>query len=192
MTATKKSRGRPKKLKTTDQATKKKKMASTDKADTKKPDWSVITFEQIEEWRGNLGLSKSAMAEALQVTNSTYHNWRRGTTVPHPNQQNDILARLQALRSPETNEVDGHSTAVVGTGAFRRSANRGRGPLRPSPEPTNVSAQPHVGTPTGPQHVLPHADAIGRITAAFIASQTEPVSAGSVVAFIEQVRGALT
>ena len=64
---------------------------------TKKPKWSILTYARIERRRATLGLSKTAMADALGVTNSTYHNWRRGTTVPHPNKQKVLKARMDAL-----------------------------------------------------------------------------------------------
>ena len=67
------------------------------KTTTKKPTWSVVTYKKIEARRVELGYSKSAMAVTLGVTNSTYHNWRRGTTVPHSNQQEQIRDLMAAL-----------------------------------------------------------------------------------------------
>jgi DNA-binding transcriptional regulator YiaG len=119
---------RPKKKTTRGGKTTKKKPTSK-KAKTKKPKWSVITFKKIEQWRGKLGLSKSGMAEALEVTNSTYHNWRRGTTVPHPNQQDEILLRIQALENNvgTTNGSAGSSSQNTGTSSSAKGSGKNGG-----------------------------------------------------------------
>jgi DNA-binding transcriptional regulator YiaG len=181
--------------------TKKKKAATRSKKATKKPSWTVVTFKQIEEWRERLGLSKSAMAEALSVTNSTYHNWRRGTTVPHANQQHEILSRLQVLED----KPDGHAT---GAHTFKRGSisGRGRGPLhagrRTSSETggeSNVGAvdAPAQAAASMPRATAPtvlavsHSEAIGRISAAYIASQNEPVSEETILQFVTKLKATL-
>ena len=53
-----------------------------------------LSFEILEEGRKVLGLRKLGMANLLGVTNSTYHNWKRGG-VPNTSCQikiQDILA----------------------------------------------------------------------------------------------------
>lgn len=136
-TASKKKKKRTSKKKKS--ASKKTTARGRSSGKTKKPKWSVVTFKQIEQWRQKIGLPKSGMAEALGVTNSTYHNWQRGTTVPHPNQQHEIHARLQALEtgaipgevtgSEPTPTAPGHS--IKGAASARNGAvsKRGRGAL---------------------------------------------------------------
>lgn len=180
----------------------------------KKPTWSLITFKQIEEWRQKLGLSKSGMAEALQVTNSTYHNWRRGTTVPHSNQQEDILQRIQALKSSSAedeavmpvevaeNEADSRpadaeptaSTPTNGTGRPSVSDSpdsNGSGAKRndsAGSESTHQGRVPPCNHPSTPN--VPRKD-IAAITVAYIQSQEGPISAGSVYEFVKGLREVL-
>jgi DNA-binding transcriptional regulator YiaG len=180
------------------------------KGKTKKPKWSAITFKQIESWRVKLGLSKSGMAEALQVTNSTYHNWRRGTTVPHPNQQEEILQRIKAL---ETNSVSSSGKGKSGGAAKKRKTTKttktttprggsknggGRNRLGDylneadaDSGSSNGSRATHQGVVTpvslsGSDNV-PRED-IAAITVAFIQAQKKAVSAGSVVGFVKSLR----
>ena len=56
----------------------------------RRPSWSIVTYEQIEEWRKKQGLPKKRMASLLGVTNSTYHNWARGIAVATYNTQRKI------------------------------------------------------------------------------------------------------
>jgi len=69
---------------------------------TKQPKWSLTTFNKIEKARSSLGLSKVAMSKMLGVTNSTYHNWKKGTAVPHETAQQEIV---DAIASAEQNGV---------------------------------------------------------------------------------------
>jgi len=192
---------------TTTRAAKKKTTKQT-KAKTKKPKWDMVTFKQIEGWREKLGLSKSAMAEALQTTNSTYHNWQRGTTVPHPNQQEKILIRLQAL---ETNASKGGDAPEQGTGPIpskkggkgsrgRQSGGRsgssgGSGNAGPTGQSGRGSSKaPQVGkrTPASPtaSPKVSRSD-IAAITVAFIQAQKKAVSADTIFQFVEQLQDVL-
>jgi DNA-binding transcriptional regulator YiaG len=96
-TATRKKKTKKKtktsKVKTT-RSTKKVKTTGGKRTTKKKPKWSLVTLKQIESRRGALSLSKLAMASLVGVTNSTYHNWCRGTTVPHEAQQEKIVAAM--------------------------------------------------------------------------------------------------
>jgi DNA-binding transcriptional regulator YiaG len=51
-------------------------------APRRQPAWSLVTLEAIESWRLAAALPKNRAAEHLGVTNSTYHNWIRGRSVP--------------------------------------------------------------------------------------------------------------
>lgn len=198
---------------------KKKAAAKKDPGKTKKPKWSLVTFAKIEKWRVKLGLSKSGMAEALGVTNSTFHNWRRGTTVPHPNQQEEIVQRIDALeknagssegtgavpskgRKPKkagrqgTKRTGTENASVSGDGTDGLNGSGEGGSGRASLARTNGSATrpPHQGV-VPPGTLLSHpkvlrAD-IADITVAFIQSQKKAVSAGSVVEFVRSLREVL-
>jgi len=179
---------------------KKKKKTTSKRGKSKKPKWTLVTFKQIEQWRVKLGLSKSGMAEALGVTNSTFHNWQRGTTVPHPNQQTELLTRLNALES----NASGGSTSSGGTG---KSASKGKGTGRRGGSTTgrggsgkggrgsssNRSSHLGVATPgtqSSPSDV-PRED-IAAITVAYIQSQgKKAIGADAVIGFVQQLREVL-
>lgn len=194
MTTATKTRPRKTKKKASKKTSKKKVRAKTDRkvGKTKKPKWSLVTFKQIEGWRTKLKLSKAGMAEALGVTNSTYHNWRRGTTIPHVNQQEGILQRLEALEK--------NATVAKGSGRpMGRPSTKGKAPrnggVRNRLEDYNLNGDGSNGA--GPAHPdrLSSGTLIGQdkvlrpdiaaITVAFIQSQKKPVSAGSIYKFVE-------
>lgn len=86
------------------QTPKKVRKPSTRKA---KPAWTVVTFDELERYRKRRGLSKKAMADLCGVTNSTYHNWQRGTCAAFPRIQRHIRkvidgshAQYQPARQP--------------------------------------------------------------------------------------------
>lgn len=49
--------------------------------------WTEASFEDLERYRTEHKISKKRMAELLEVTNSTYHNWARGVAVATPKTQ---------------------------------------------------------------------------------------------------------
>ena len=166
------------------------------KRKTKKPKWTILTFAQIERRRKELGFSKARMALSLEVTNSTYHNWRRGTTVPHPNQQ-EILKAKMALLNPKTEESptteamfrsnlalpnNGNGSATIdalsGISDTHESdqcmSHRGR----------RVSSMSRAYAPPVP--------GLAAIVVAFIESQSKPPSADSIVSFANELREVLS
>jgi DNA-binding transcriptional regulator YiaG len=172
-------------------ATKTRKKSQT----TKKPKWTVVTYKQIEARRIELGLSKSAMAEALGVTNSTYHNWRRKTTVPHPSQQESIKATMAKLKPGSR-----ATTKTRATTKKRSASSKGTpGSLR-----TGSGTPRHVGMSTATkasgftgEHPLYPSDpdsvrSIAQITAAYISAQQKAPSAGSVFKFVRGLRDVLS
>lgn len=170
---------------------------------TKKPTWSVITFKQIESRRQQLGFSKSGIAKALGVTNSTYHNWQRGTTVPHPTQQESIKSILAGLTpgSTPTAPAGGTGRAKRGPKASASGAGGrkgGRSSLRTdarvarnvdggSPSMPAINAEGHPLYPTTPDSVR----GIAQITSAWITSQNKAPSAGSVFEFVDGLKDVL-
>lgn len=184
--------------------TKKKTKKKTAKAQNKKPKWTLVSYKQIEKARGQLGLSKSSMAEALEVTNSTYHNWRRGTTVPHHKQQEQIAARLRVLDSPG-NGADLKSAKSVRESMAelgRRSGaatprSRGTSP-RDSGESGGDNTMQHnaltqanlVPVPLLTDSDVPRTRAIAVVTCAWLASQKKAPSAGSTISFIRALHEA--
>lgn len=64
----------------------------------RQPKWKLTTYAAIERARAELSMPKYRMAEALGVSNGTYHNWARGNAVPSLNTQKSINSTLQALR----------------------------------------------------------------------------------------------
>jgi transcriptional regulator with XRE-family HTH domain len=52
--------------------------------------WTVVTFDELDAWRAERKLPKKRMAELVGVTNSTYHNWARGSAVATLNTQERI------------------------------------------------------------------------------------------------------
>jgi transcriptional regulator with XRE-family HTH domain len=65
------------------------------KPSRKKPAWKLVTYKKLEAWRTQQGLSKKKTAEVLGVTNSTYHNWARGTAVATMNTQERIVRLIE-------------------------------------------------------------------------------------------------
>jgi len=61
---------------------------------SKKPIWSVIQFSDIERWREKADMPKVTLARALGVTNSTWHNWQNGKSVPSVGRQRKVRAFL--------------------------------------------------------------------------------------------------
>ena len=163
------------------------------KPKTKKPKWTVVSYKKIEARRAELGLSKSAMAAALEVTNSTYHNWRRGTTVPHPNQQEEIAKKMAAL-TPK-----GDAPVKKKAGASKGRPKRGQNsPGAQSKRSGHVSGGTHAQTtedalshPLFPNHSTYAPGGVGAITSAWISSQGGKVSAGSVFEFVRGLKGVL-
>lgn len=163
----------------------------------KKPTWGAVTFKQIEARRNALGLSKAKMAEALGVTNSTFHNWQRGTTVPHANQQEVIAETLGTLEARVNGSAKPRAATKRKTTAKRKAQGTKKG--RKSPR-TVARTTGDVGggttpmTPTFPTaHPLYPADdatvrGIAQITSAWISSQGKAPSAGSVYKFVDGLK----
>lgn len=184
------------------------------RASSKKPKWEVISYKQIEARRVELGYSKSALAEALGVTNSTFHNWRRGTTVPHPTQQEQIKETLDSLKpvdktSKSTASTNGtkastgrskSSTKGRKTTKSKRASAKGgrRAPGGSHRAAGNVgrggSTMPSINSTNHPLYPAVHPDTpgIAAITSAWISSQKKAPSAGSVVSFMRDVKGVLS
>lgn len=174
----------------------KKKKKKTGRKTTKKPKWTILTYVRIERKRSALGLSKASMAGALGVTNSTYHNWRRGTTVPHPNQQEVLKARMDALK-PDSEPPKRTAPTRAGRNGSGLH-NRIRTHLLPgTPDPkargTSGGAQCTTTTDSSVSLIsVASVPGIAAITVAFIESQKKAPSAGSVVSFVGELRTVLT
>jgi DNA-binding transcriptional regulator YiaG len=179
------------------------------KKSTKKPKWTVVSYKKIEARRIELGYSKSAMAVALGVTNSTYHNWRRGTTVPHPNQQEQIRDLMAALTvgaapkkaaAPKTTKPTKPTKTTKASraskrgrkspGAVRKGRGDGSGGTHTMKQTQSDShpLHPSVG---GTAPGSPLAPGVIELTGAWINSQTKAPSAGSVYAFVRGLKGVL-
>lgn len=169
-------------------ATKKSKTA------TKKPKWSIITFKQIDSRRQELGFSKSGMAKALGVTNSTYHNWQRGTTVPHPTQQEQIQSILAGIKpgstpsTPKKGKRTKSASAKKGKGSAVRTGGRVARNVDGGTTSMNaINPEGHPLYPTNPDSVR----GIAQITSAWISSQNKAPSAGSVYKFVDGLKDVL-
>jgi len=162
---------------------------------SKKPVWSVLSFKELEDWRERLGLSKSVMAEAIGVTNSTYHNWKRGVTVPHASQQEDILQRIKALETASANEnLEGEDTPESNSGVPISDSDSSISEHQYRPSPTVGTAAckvPESDAGDPPSAGWTNPQAVATISAAWIAQQATPVSADDVVDFIERLRGVI-
>jgi DNA-binding transcriptional regulator YiaG len=160
---------------------------------TKKPNWSIVTYKQIEARRTELGYSKSAMASMLGVTNSTYHNWRRGTTVPHSSQQEQI-ADLLSKMTPAGTAASPDPKAKAPKGDARRgrsgSATKVRRYGKTAGDVGGGSTPMPASNPLYPANI-PSVQSIAHITAAYISAQAKAPSAGSVYEFVRGLRGVL-
>ena len=77
-----------------------KKKSKSSGAGRKKRSWTVVTFDDLESWRAARNIPKKKMAEMLEVTNSTYHNWARGIAVATPNTQERIRRLIENEGAP--------------------------------------------------------------------------------------------
>ncbi len=73
----------------------------------KRREWTVTTFDELDAFRAKHGIPKKKMAELLEVTNSTYHNWARGIAVATPKTQQRIRRIIDA-GPPSANGEAGH------------------------------------------------------------------------------------
>lgn len=174
----------------------------------KKPKWVKTSFTKIEKIRKSLGMTKSAMAVALEITNSTYHNWRRGDAVPHPAQQEIILMRLQTLQGITTTPASNGGAAPA---SKRRTLTQTRGTQSDASGDTgrgehwtkalqkqgkaqaraaSVSPGPSTGVPRGPE--VAAIDGASAVAVAFINAQAKAPSAGSVLTLIKDIRTVLS
>lgn len=166
--------------------------------ETKKPKWGVVTFKQIESRRKELGISKTAMATGLGITNSTFHNWQRGTTVPHPAQQDVLKAALDKMTGTST---DAKAAPKASRKATSSNGTGRKHPERKAPARENVAGGSMQGgfSATHPfflgsgQSVPGEVQGIATITAAFITSQSakEPPTKDSIYEFISGLKKAL-
>lgn len=217
MTTTKKRRTKKKTSKKVAKKTTKKKATrkkTSKKASSKKqPKWSVVTYKQIEARRADLGIPKSAMAKLLGVTNSTYHNWRRGTTVPHEAQQQAILAAMhngpstvdpapvaKPADTPKKVSEPKPSTQPFGSTDFLAGDSR---PTRTSSSKVNIDTLTQGGTRCEPQAQsgqrdtpppaakIPSGGTLDQIVTAFIQAKGEKASAGEVLELVQGLRAHL-
>lgn len=155
------------------------------KTTTKKPKWTVVSYKKIEAKRAEFGFSKSAMAEILGVTNSTYHNWRRGTTVPHPNQQDAIKVAIDNLSASASTRIAAKAPRV---------ARKASGTVPKPAGDVGGGNQSMQGSFNGSHPLFPASGVtvpdVLTVTTAFINSQKSP-SAGSVFKFVRGLKAVL-
>lgn len=60
--------------------------------------WSVVTWDEVERFRVARNITNKEMAALCEVTNSTFHNWKRGTCAPNPSTQKRIRELLNGTR----------------------------------------------------------------------------------------------
>ena len=93
--------------------------ADTPTSQPQERDWRFVTYYEIETVRKKLCISKIKMAAQLGVTNSTYHNWKRGKVTPSFNRQQEIKAALYQTppsfgsRAPTQVELDATVSVVT-------------------------------------------------------------------------------
>lgn len=58
--------------------------------------WALVTFAELDAWRADRNIPKKKMADLVGVTNSTYHNWARGSAVATLNTQERIRNLLDS------------------------------------------------------------------------------------------------
>jgi transcriptional regulator with XRE-family HTH domain len=58
-------------------------------------EWKSTTFKVIQEFLDKTGMSQLKFAESLNVSNSTFHNWKNGRTAPNEETQEKIVALMK-------------------------------------------------------------------------------------------------
>lgn len=163
---------------------------------TKKPKWGVVNFKQIEARRKELSLPKSTMALNLGITNSTYHNWARGKTVPHESQQEQVKAAMDSMTgAPARSDASG---SAAGAGPARHGSERsgrrretvvgGSIPMPSGFTPTDRLSHQHLADSSVRGNEV---NGIATITAAYISAQGGPVAKEVVFDFISGLQKAL-
>lgn len=89
--------------------------------DPRKPEWSIVTFDELEGWRAKNDVPKKRLAHLIGVTNSTWHNWARGKATATLATQRRIRAILDG-KDPEVLRAAREPSRRVG-----REARAGRG-----------------------------------------------------------------
>lgn len=153
----------------------------------KKPEWTGVTFGDLDAWRAKHSIPKKRLAHFLGVTNSTWHNWQGGRA-------NATLVAQQRIKDL----IAGEPPAVLmdKSAALKRPAReprvgggrRGRRGFNGSePEPIVAAA------PVDAVAEAARLNAIASIVTAAVSGNTTNFgqSQESVVALISAVRRAL-
>lgn len=61
---------------------------------SKKNEWTKVSFEDIVDFITREEISKISFARKLGITNSTFHNWKNGKSVPDEPMQEKIAAMI--------------------------------------------------------------------------------------------------
>jgi hypothetical protein len=167
----------------------KKKVKKKSKKAKKKPRWEVVTYEQIETRRAELGISKSAMAVMLGVTNSTYP----GPSVVAPQKTSGKNGKNGTGRwqRPNKSDIFGFQPEQFddGDGNIQPGRRVTVGGKRCN-TPNDESSLPITRHPGG---MIPSSVAVARniavsnITRTFIDSKKGKASAGSVIDLVREL-----
>lgn len=166
--------------------------------------WESIDVMQLESSREKLGLTKNGMANALGVTNSTYHNWIKGKTIPSRKQQDAMLEQINALTSagiqaPAPSKRAGHNGGDHdGEGEAEGEVEgeaEGEGEeevhpaVRPAGTPRNSPGTSRTATPHSKSQNVPYdTAAVVRLTEAYIQAHPEKPEVEDIVNFVTRIR----
>jgi len=155
----------------------------------KKPEWTGVTFGDLDAWRAKYGIPKKRLAHFLGVTNSTWHNWQGGRA----NAMLSVQQRIKDLIAGDPPEMllDDKNAALRRPAREPRVGGGRRG--RPALAPATAAAPTPVLDGSNGVESAARLSAISAIVTAAVGSNTAfGQSQESVVALISAVRRALS
>lgn len=110
----------------------------------KAPAWTLTSLEDISQFMERREMSALDFAKLVGVSNSTFHNWKRGKSVPRAHKQEIILRRMEGADSALPDRaVDGSILHLIRASSGQSTGGRGAQKLtkqgkprkKPGPKP---------------------------------------------------------
>jgi hypothetical protein len=103
----------------------------------KGPGWSAISFDDLEKWRGDNNLTKSAACRILDVSIGYYQTWKKGAS-PSVDMQNRIKKILRADTTQDSSFTI--SKADIAKAKKSKSLGKASDPIGDDPSTLEVVA----------------------------------------------------
>ena len=94
---------------------------ATRRGGRKANEWTAVTLDEILGFLSEMGITQSAFAAHIGVTNSTFHNWKKGKCAPDEDTQGKIRSLIDGENYTKEIQV------VKKKGPSKAPAKKGRG-----------------------------------------------------------------